>query len=307
MTCQGGQFRRGGAAGALLVLGSLGAAWADTVSARCDIYAKGSDTAAKVVACSFSQRQGFVAIDRADGVRHALRPQGAPGHYTDANGQLAIRSQGLGHRGQIYRLARETVYVYWDTAGLPGQAQPQPPRAEATVLPAVAAPPVPFDRTLTLQGIRFHVTSANAGAANELNIVPSGLAIDNAPIVRTVDGQVTGADVADLNADGSPEVYVYVRSTGPGAHGGLVAYSANRRKSLSAINLPALADEDEAARGYRGHDEFAVVERSLVRRFPVYRDGDPEAAPRGGVRQLSYRLEKGEASWQLRLDRFIDY
>ena len=43
---------------ALLLMCSLGAAHADTVKARCDIYPKGSDTASKVVACNFSQRQG---------------------------------------------------------------------------------------------------------------------------------------------------------------------------------------------------------------------------------------------------------
>ena len=59
------------------MLGSLGAARADTVNARCDIYPKGSDTVSKVVACTFAQRQGYVTIARADGVRHELSPQGA--------------------------------------------------------------------------------------------------------------------------------------------------------------------------------------------------------------------------------------
>ena len=104
------------AASALLLIGSLGAARADTVDARCDIYPKGSDQASKVVACTFSQRQGHVAIARADGVRHELSPQGAAGNYIDGSGQKAIRSKGLGSKGQIYRLAKESVYVYWDTA-----------------------------------------------------------------------------------------------------------------------------------------------------------------------------------------------
>jgi hypothetical protein len=48
-----------------------------------------------------------VAIDRADGVRHELSPRGAAGNYIDENGRKAIRSKGLGSRGQIYRLATE--------------------------------------------------------------------------------------------------------------------------------------------------------------------------------------------------------
>jgi hypothetical protein len=294
-------------AAALVLLGSLGAARADTVNARCDIYPKGSDTVSKVVACTFSQRQGYVAIDRADGVRRELSPQGATGNYIDENGKKAFRSKGLGSKGQIYRLAEESIFVYWDTAGLPGGAGAKPANAMASALPPAAPPPVPFDQTLKLQGISFRVASANSGSINELKIVPSGLTIDNAPIVRSIEGQITHAEVADLNADGSPEVYVYIRSAGSGSYGTLVAFSANKRKSLSEIYLPQVSDDAQAAQGYMGHDEFAVVEGTLVRRFPVYKDGDNNAAPGGGVRQMQYRLKPGEANWQLKLDRVVEY
>ena len=295
----------GGLMGGLF--GGLSTAHADTVDARCDIYPKGSDKVSKVVACTFSQRQGFVGIDRADGVRHDLSPQGSAGNYTDENGQKAVRSKGFGDKGQIYRLAKETVYVYWDTAGLPGTTETKPAAAPPTVLPAAALLRVPFDQSLKLQGIGFRITSANAGSINTLKIVPSGLKVDNAPIVREIDGQIAGAEVADLNADGSPELYVYIRSAGSGSYGSLVAFSANRRKSLSEISLPPIAGDAKAAQGYLGHDEFAVVERRLVRRFPVYKAGDTNAAPSGGVRQLHYQLKPGEATWQLQLDRLVEY
>ena len=164
-----------------------------------------------------------------------------------------------------------------------------------------------FDTTLELQGVRFRVTSANEGSVNTLRIVPAGLEIDNSPIVRTINGTVTGAEVADLNVDGSPEVYVYVNSAGSGSYGSLVAYSANRRKSLSEIHVPQMAPDNVASKGYMGHDEFAVVESTFVRRFPVYRDGDTNAHPTGGTRQLQYKLVPGEAGWILRVDKVIEY
>jgi hypothetical protein len=169
------------------------------------------------------------------------------------------------------------------------------------------APAAPFDRALDLQGIRFHVTSANGGSGNSLRIVPAGLAIDNSPIERTVEGRVTGAEVADLNADGSPEVYVYVASADSRARGSLVAYSSNRRKSLSEIYLPPLAEDKAASRGYRGRDEYAVLEGVLGHRFPVYRDGDADDRPTGGMRQLQYKLVPGEAGWLLKKDRMVDF
>ena len=278
------------------------------VQARCDVFPKGADKATASLSCSFSQRQGYVTIRRADGVVHDLQPQGdQAGRYVDQHGKPAYRQSGLGARGQIYRLDAESVHVLWDTAGLPGAAASVAAKAAPTRLPPPSPLQVPFDRSFKLQGVGFHVSSANNGSVNHLKIVPSGLAIDNAVIVREIDGQVTRAEVADLNADGSPELYVYVRSAGSGSHGSLVAFSANHRKSLSEIVLPAMADTPAAARGYLGHDDFAVVEQTLVRRFPVYRDGDPNSAPSGGVRQLQYKLRQGEATWQLMLDRVVEY
>ncbi|MDA0226211.1 MAG: PliI family lysozyme inhibitor of I-type lysozyme [Proteobacteria bacterium] len=296
----------------VLLLAGLGAARADTVDALCDISPKGSDQVSKVVPCTFSQRQGHVAIDRADGVRHELSPKGAPGNYVDENGQAAVRNKGLGNKGQIYRLSKESVFVYWDTAGLPGSGQAKAGGAKLeptkpTVLPAAAPLQVPFDQTLKLQGVSFRITSPNSSSINELKIVPSGLKGSNATIVRSIEGQITRAEVADLNVDGSPEVYVFVRSAGSGSYGTLVAYSANNRKSLSEIYLPPITDDPKSAQGYMGHDEFAVIENTLARRFPVYKDGDINAAPSGGVRQLQYKLRPGEAGWVLKVDRVVAY
>ena len=296
----------GGAFGIGLLLSEPGGAHADTVDARCDIYPKGSDKASAMLACTFSQRQGYVAIDRSDGVRHELSPQGGAGNYIDQDGKPAYRTRGLGKSGQIYRLARESVFVYWDTAGLPGKAGVAAPvPATPTILPKALVPSGPFDTTLGLRGIKFRVVSKNDSSQNMLEITPSGLSIDNSPIRSRIDGTVTGVEVADLNADGSPELYVYITSAGSGSYGSVLAFGANNRKSLSGIYLPPLAPA--AAAGYMGHDQFAVVESTLVRRFPVYKTGDSNATPTGGVRQLQYKLAKGEAGWVLKVDRVLEY
>jgi hypothetical protein len=174
-------------------------------------------------------------------------------------------------------------------------------------LRAVATTGRPFDATLELQRIRFRVTATNEGSINRMTIVPSGLESENRPVEREIDGVVTAAEVADLDVDGSPEIYVYVQSAGSGSYGSLVAYSANRRKSLSEISLPPVDGSAAIAKGYMGHDEFAVVENTFVRRFPLYRDGDANNRPTGGTRQLQYKLEGGEAGWRLRLDRVVEY
>jgi len=182
-----------------------------------------------------------------------------------------------------------------------GPASQPAPEIES---PAAAAPPVvsaSFDQELELQGIRFRVSSPNTASGNTVTVVPTGLEIDNSPWDSAVDGDVVGAEVGDVDANGSPEVYVYVRSRDPAARGSLVGYAANYRKSLSAIYLPPLSDDPAAAAGYQGHDEFALVEQSLARRFPLYSADGDAAVPTGKTRQLQYRLTAGEASWRLEL------
>jgi len=158
-----------------------------------------------------------------------------------------------------------------------------------------------FERSLELQGVTFTVSCANASSLNTLSIAPAGLEIDNTPIRREIDGTVSGAEVADIDANGSPEIYVYVQSAGSGSYGTLVAYAANNRKSLSEIYLPPLPSDSPLLQGYMGHDRFAVADNRLMRTFPLYAEGDTNAEPSGGLRELRYQLVPGEASWQLRL------
>jgi len=158
-----------------------------------------------------------------------------------------------------------------------------------------------FDKVLKLEGITFHVQATNEGSLNQLTITPTGLEGTNDVVRQEIDGSVTGAEVADLNSDGSPEIYVYVNSAGSGAYGSLIAYSTNNKKSISGIYLAPLEDDKKNSVGYMGHDEFAVVESSFARRFPIYKKEDSNANPTGGMRQLQYKLVPGEATWQLKL------
>lgn len=154
---------------------------------------------------------------------------------------------------------------------------------------------------LSLQGISFQVTSQG----NKLRILPSGLKIDNSPIDRDIDGTVIGVDVGDINVDRSPEIYVYVQD----AKGktSLVAFSTNKKKSLSEIYLPPFTDDPKLAKGYRGHDDIAKVEGVVALRFPIYKDGDTDDKPTGGTRQLQYKLTQGEANWILKLDKVLEF
>ena len=68
---------------------------------------------------------------------------------------------------------------------------------------------------------------------------------------------------------------------------------------MSEVAFPPL--EGDVLVGYRGGDEFSVVETSLGRRFRVFKEGDADDAPTGPMRQLQYKLEEGEASRAFKL------
>jgi hypothetical protein len=169
------------------------------------------------------------------------------------------------------------------------------------------APSGPFFAQMALQGVTFQVESPNDSSINPVTIRALADGKTFADEGAESDGTITGVEVEDLNADGYPEVYVYVTSAGSGSYGSLIAYASNRNRSISPISLPPLEDDAGAAKGYMGHDRFVVGEGSLVRNFPIYKDGDTNAAPTGGTRQIQYRLQAGEAGWRLVPDKVFDF
>ena len=164
-----------------------------------------------------------------------------------------------------------------------------------------------FAKRLEMQGFAFDITATNEGSINTLRIVPTGLSQPTAPITSEIEGTVSGAEIDDLDANGFPEIYIYVTSAGSGSYGSLAAWAVNKGKSMTPIFLPPVADSPTLSKGYMGHDEFAVVEGTLIQRFPIYRDLDTNARPSGKTRQLQYKLKAGEAGWVLRLDRSMEF
>lgn len=139
-----------------------------------------------------------------------------------------------------------------------------------------------------------------------LTIEPVGLTVDNQTVTHKIEGTVMNAEIGDLNGDGFPEVLVYIQSVGSGSYGSVICYSVNNGKSMSMIHLPNVAENPEINEGYMGHDEFAIVENTFVQRFPVYKSGDVNAKPTGGMRQVHYKLKDGEALRQFVVDKIVE-
>ena len=177
---------------------------------------------------------------------------------------------------------------------------------EATT-PVAEMEAMSFEKTLNLQDITFTVQTQGEGSIRKLTVQTQGLELGDDPYELEIDGAVTNAEVEDLNSDGHPELLIYTTSAGSGSYGNVIAFSVLSGRSMVSVVFPDIADSPEASQGYMGHDEFAVVETTLSRRFPVYKEGDPNSNPTGGTRQIAYKLEAGESAPVFRIQQITDY
>lgn len=163
-----------------------------------------------------------------------------------------------------------------------------------------------FSTELTYPGSKISFRVSTQG--DSLMIQPSGLNVSNETLYHDITGYtVVNAEIGDLNIDSYPEVFVYLTSDGSGSYGKLIGYSVNNGKSVSQVYLPEISENSEVNKGYMGHDEMAIVENTFCQRFPVYKEGDSNASPTGGTRQIQYKLVDGESGRMLKIDKVVEF
>ncbi|ACA84690.1 hypothetical protein [Shewanella woodyi] len=88
---------------------------ADTMQSRCDIYDKPQGELLTSTPCTFSQRQGYISINRDDGISYNLAPvdEAYIGTFEDQNGNWVYRKSGLSPDGVIFKMPTEYLYLYW--------------------------------------------------------------------------------------------------------------------------------------------------------------------------------------------------
>ena len=182
-----------------------------------------------------------------------------------------------------------------DTSQVVDTGQPAGSTIPQSTGPTASGDAAAFQKTLSFKDISFDVKAEGKGSLQQLTIKPSGLSADSRPVTQEVE-PVVGAEVADLNADSYPELLVYTQSAGSGSYGKVVAYSVNNGKSMSRVTFPATSENAQLKKGYMGHDKFTVVNNQLTQTFPLYKEGDANAAPSGKDRVVTYKLKNGEAS-----------
>ena len=142
---------------------------------------------------------------------------------------------------------------------------------------------------------------------NTLQIIPIDF-INSSDTLRLEDvDPVQNLLLQDLDNNGFDELYIITTSTGSGSYATIYGFASNKDLSLSPVYFPEITEDGLSSggdyQGYMGHDSIYFDNKRLLRKFPIYKEGDANCCPTGGDKTLSFKLVPGEASWLLTLDK----
>ena len=184
---------------------------------------------------------------------------------------------------RIYTL----VIVFLIVANLPAQVHAQQPARK-------------FDSTMKIGKAGYRVVCNNRGAEkNSINISPIGFDNSVRDFSFEVMGRVRRAEVDDVNKDNFPDLVLYIYSGDTLNKGTVVCISSEANNNVLPIVFPDIVDDPKLRDGYKGNDEFMLMEGILTRRFPLFAtDSTGVSKPTGKIRQVMYRVGPGEKSGQ---------
>ncbi len=142
----------------------------------------------------------------------------------------------------------------------------------------------------------------SAGISN-VSIGTDGFTFVNETLHLEESDPIAKVSITDLNKDGFDEIFIITESAGSGSYATIYGFSSNKDKSVSDIIVPEISQSDRMEGaifyGYQGHDSIYFSENRLLRKFPIYKEGDKNCCPSGGDKTIQYVLKKGEAYWRL--------
>lgn len=161
-----------------------------------------------------------------------------------------------------------------------------------------------YSQTFTHKRQSYQVEVGSGVTSSTVTITPKGLSLSSKPLKKEVAGLFVRAEMADIDADGEPELYIFMQSPEGQRHGSAIVVASDQGRRMVEVPVPELSADAKNSAGYRGGDEFAIVEKVLARRFPLH---DADGEPTGTMRQLQYKLVKGAAGPTLKLEHAAEF
>ncbi|MEI7588214.1 MAG: hypothetical protein WCJ68_01880 [Chitinophagia bacterium] len=153
-----------------------------------------------------------------------------------------------------------------------------------------------YDSTMKIGKAGYKVTCLNKSLeSNIFNIRPIGFKSEAREVNLELKGRVQGAEVDDFNNDGFPDLVVYIIDKENRIN--IFSVTSKNNESLDPIYFPDIFNDMQLSKGYRGKDEFKLVEGVLFRKFPIYDADTAIKTPTNKVRQIMYRVVVGDQGY----------
>ena len=150
-----------------------------------------------------------------------------------------------------------------------------------------------IDSTLKIGRVGYRVECRNKSTeVNQLSVRPVGFDGSARELNFPLRGRVLKAEIDDLNSDGYPDLVLYIYTDSAGIFGTVYAFFSEANKSITGCVLPDPMMNGKINSGYKGHDQFILMEGNLLQKFPIYKPGDGKDTPTGGMRVVLYQLAK---------------
>lgn len=152
-----------------------------------------------------------------------------------------------------------------------------------------------IDTTMKVGKTGFKVTCRNKEiASNQLSVRPIGFESPaNESMNFPVKGRISSVQVDDFNHDGNADLIMFIYSDSNARHGTALALISDGTKAIMPCVLPDVALDGKINTGYKGYDQFTLMEGTLLQKFPVFKPQDKET-PTGGNRVVQYTFGRGE-------------
>lgn len=197
-------------------------------------------------------------------------------------------SEASGEASTSTDTTAETVNAPDETPAPTEETAPESAELARQSAPAATAP---FEEKLAEGPVTFIVESPNA-SPNYFTLNTEGMSVRNEETKVDVNGSVVRAQLADLNQDSYPEVYIFTREDNGTEE--VYAFASYRNRSYGQIYL-AEAENADSRRDRDGAETFELTETALLQKFTT-----PESEQRNGNPQtITYALKKGETSYRL--------
>lgn len=169
-----------------------------------------------------------------------------------------------------------------------------------------------YDSTMKVGRVGFRVVCNNKQPnKNTVTISPIGFESNMRDFGLDIKGRVKRCEVDDMNGDGTMDLLVIFMDDNDTLRRSSILGVANEGNStVKPIFFPDIIDDPKLRDGYKGQDQFMLMEGILVRRYPLYTVATEgvEQELTGKMRQIMYRVTPGEnGAYKFVVSRTLDY